>query len=54
MLESVDGITIIGSTSTSITLSIIGVCLIILLISAGKACTLSLDSKLLHTMIRNK
>ena len=41
VLESVDSITIIGATSTSITVSITGIGLIILPISAGFACTLS-------------
>ena len=54
ILESVDSILIIGATSTSITLSITGVGLIILLISAGIACTLSLGNKILHKLILNK
>ena len=43
--ESVDSIIIIGATSTSITLSTTGIGLIILPISAGIACTLSLGKK---------
>ena len=39
LLESVDSIVIIAATSTSITLSITGIGLIILPISAGIACT---------------
>ena len=54
ILESVDSIIIIGATSTSITLSITGVGLIILPISAGIACTLSLGNKVLHKLIINK
>ena len=54
VLESVDSIVIIGATSTSITLSITGVGLIILPISAGLACTLSLGNKILHKIIINK
>ena len=54
ILESVDSIVIIGETSTSITLSITGVGLIILPISAGIACTLSLGNKVLHKLIINK
>ena len=54
ILESVDSIVIIGATSTSITLSVTGVGLIILPISAGIACTLSLGKKVLHTIIINK
>ena len=54
VLESVDSIIIIGATSTSITLSIIGVGLIILPISAGIACALSLGNKILHKLIINK
>ena len=54
MLESVDSIVIIGATSTSITLSITGVGLIILPISAGIACGISLGNKILHKLIMNK
>ena len=54
ILESADSIVIIGATSTSITLSITGVGLIILPISAGIACTLSLGNKILHKIIINK
>ena len=45
ILESVDSIVIIGTTSTSITLSVTGIRLIILPISAAIACTLSLGNK---------
>ena len=54
ILESVDSIVIIAATSTSITLSITGFGLIILPISAGIACTLSLGNKILHKLILNK
>ena len=54
VLESVDSIVIIAATSTSITLSITGIGLIILPISAGIACTLSLGNKVLHNLIINK
>ena len=54
ILESVDSIVIITATSTSITLSITGFGLIILPISAGIACTLSLGNKILHKIIINK
>ena len=54
ILESVDSIVIIATTSTSITLSITGIGLIILPISAGFACTLSLGNKILHKIIINK
>ena len=54
ILESVDSIVIIGATSTSITLSITGVGLIILPISAGIACVLSLGNKVLHKIIINR
>ena len=54
ILESADSIIIIGTTSTSITLSITGVGLIILPISAGIACALSLGNKNLHKIIINK
>ena len=54
ILEIVDGVVIIGATSTSITLSLTGVGMIILPISAGIACTLSLGSKVLHKIIIHK
>ena len=54
ILESLDSIVIIGATSTSITLSVTVVGLIILPISAGIACTLSLGNKILHKLIINK
>ena len=54
VLESVDSIVIIAATSTSITLSVTGIGLIILPISAGIACTLSLGNKVLHKLIINK
>ena len=45
LLESTDSIVIISATSKSITLSITGIGLNYLPISAGIACTLSLDNK---------
>ena len=54
ILESVDSIVIIGATSTSITLSVTGIGMIILPISAGIAGTLSLGNKILHKLIVNK
>ena len=54
ILESLDSIVIIATTSTSITLSITGIGLIILPISAGIACTLSLGNKVLHKLIIKK
>ena len=54
ILESVDSIVIIGATSTSITLSITGIGLIIVPISAAIACALSLGNKILHKIIINK
>ena len=54
ILESVDTLIIIGATSTSITLSITGAGLIILPISTGIACTLSLGNKVLHKLIISK
>ena len=54
VLESVDSIIIIAATSTSITLSITGIGLIVLPISAGIACGLSLGNKVLHKLIINK
>ena len=54
VLESVDSIVIIGATSFSITLSVTGIGLIVLPISAGIACCLSLGNKILHKLILNK
>ena len=54
VLESVDSIVIIAATTTSITRSITGIGLIILPISAGVACSLSLANKVLHKIIINK
>ena len=54
ILESVDSIVIIAATSTFITLSVTGVGLNILRISAGIACALSLGNKVLHKLIINK
>ena len=54
ILETVDSIVIFAATSTSITLSITGVGLIILPISASVACALSLGNKVLHKIIINK
>ena len=50
-IESVDSIVIIGATSTSISLSVTGIGLIVLPISASIACTLSLGNKFLHKRI---
>ena len=54
ILDSIDSIVIIATTSTSITLSVIGIGLNILPISACIACTLSLGNKILHKLIINK
>ena len=54
ILDSVDSTVIIGATSTSITLSVIGIGLVVLPISAGIDCTLSLGNKVLHKLIKNK
>ena len=54
ILGSVDSIVIIAATSTSITLSVTGFGLIVLPISAGIACGLSLGNKILHKLILNK
>ena len=54
ILESVDSVVIIAATSTSITLSVTGIGLNILPISAGIACGLSLSNKVLHKLIMNK
>ena len=53
ILESVDTIVIIEATPTSITLSVIGIGLIVLPISAGIACSLSLGNKVLLRLIIN-
>ena len=49
-----DSIIIIGSTSTSINLSITGIGLVVLPISAGIAGTISLGNKVLHNLFINK
>ena len=54
ILESVDSIVIIAATSTSITLSITGIGFVVLPISAGIACGLSLGNKMLYKLIINK
>ena len=54
VLESLDSIVNIGATSTSITLSVTGIGLIVLPISAAIACALSLGNKILHKLIINK
>ena len=54
VLESIDSIVIIAATSTSITLSLTGIGLIVLPISAGIACGISLGNKILHKLIINK
>ena len=54
VLESVDSVVIIAATSTSLTLSITGIGLNILPISADIACGLSLSNKVLHKLIINK
>ena len=54
VLESVDSIVIIAATSTSITLSVTGIGLIVLPISACIACGLSLGNKILHKLTINK
>ena len=54
VLELIDSIVIIGATATSISLSVTGIGLNILPISAGIACTLSLANKVLHKIFMNK
>ena len=54
ILESIDSIVIIGATSILTTLSIAGIGLIVLPLSAGIACTLSLGNKVLHKIIIKK
>ena len=53
-LESADSIDNIGTTSISIVLSIIGIGLIFLPITAGIACTISLGNKVLHKILTKK
>ena len=52
--DSLDILFIFGATSTSITLSITGVGLKILPVSAASACILSSGNKVLHKIIINK
>ena len=51
ILESVDTVFINGATTTSVTLSVTGVCLIVVPISAVVACAISLDKKVAHKII---
>ena len=53
-MKSVDSIVIIGATSTSVTLSIAGFGMVIVPISTGIACGLSLCNKILHEMVMKK
>ena len=53
-IESVDSIVIIGEISISITFSVTGIRLLVLPMSAGIACTLSLGNNVLQTLITNK
>ena len=54
VLESIDSIVFIAATSTSITLSVTSIGLIVLPISAGTACGLSLGNKVLQKLVINK
>ena len=54
ILESVDKFVIIGANTTSVTLSVTGVGLIVVPISAGVACALSLANRVLDKIILNK
>ena len=54
LLESVETIVFIGATSISWKMSITGIGMIVLPISAGIVCALSFGNKLLHKMIISK
>ena len=54
IIESVDTIVINGSTATSVTLSITGIGSIILPITAGMGCSISIANKVLHKININK
>ena len=54
VLESMDTVVIIGATSTSITQSITVFTLIILPMSAGLACVLSISNEILHKVTISK
>jgi len=54
ILESVDKFVIIGANTTSVTLSVTGVGLIVVAISAGVGSALSLGNKILHKLIIKK
>ena len=51
MIESVHTVVFIGSTTTSVTLSVTGVGLMVQPISAGIACALSLGNKVIKKII---
>ena len=53
ILESVDTVVNIGPTTISVTLSVTGIGLIVVLSSAGIACSLSLANRILLKMILN-
>ena len=54
ILKSVDSIVIIGATSTSVTLSTISFGFVIITISTGIACSLSLCNIILHEIVMKK
>ena len=54
ILESVDTIVKIASTATSVTISVVGIRLVVVPFSPGIACCLSLGNKVLHKLIKNK
>ena len=54
ILKSLDTFVIIATTSSSITLSVTGIDLIVILISTALACVLSIGNKVINEVILNK
>ena len=54
MLESVNRVVLNGASTTSVTLSVTGVGLIMVPLTAGVACALPLGKKVLHKLTLNK
>ena len=54
ILEAVDTVVILGSTATSVTLSITDIGLIMLPITAGIGCSITISNKVLHKILIDK
>ena len=54
ILESVDTVVTFGETTASVTLSVTGVCLMVILFFTGIVCAVSLGYEIIHEIIKNK